>query len=392
MNFAIKAVIALLAAFLVALPFSRPSFEQSADVPVDTVQRLSVLFVGDVMQHQTQLDAARNPVTGAYEYDSCFLYVRDLISSYDVAIANLEVTLAGPPYSGYPQFGSPDVLALALKNAGFDYLGTANNHSCDRGRKGIERTIKVLDSMDIPHVGTYKDSLERAKTYPLIINKNGIKIALLNYTYATNGIPVPSPNIVNMIDEKLIAADLQKAKDSMPDKIIVYTHWGDEYMSQPNAWQSNIADVCFRNGADIVIGSHPHVIQKMERYHYPDSNGKEVMLVYSLGNYISNQRDRYKDGGATVGFELIKTNGKTEIGFSGYYFTWVWIPVVKGRKHYYIVPVSQYENVAEMMDADASSKMKIFIDDSRKLYGKYNIGVSEFLYQPDTKVWKLSDH
>ena len=174
MNFSIKAIIALLAALLVALPFSHPSFEQNPTVPVDSVQRLSMIFVGDVMQHQTQLDAARNPVTGVYEYDSCFKYVRSLISSYDVAVANLEVTLAGPPYSGYPQFSAPDVLALALKNAGFDYLSTANNHSCDRGRKGIERTIRVLDSLKIPHTGTFKDSIERARNYPLIINKNGI--------------------------------------------------------------------------------------------------------------------------------------------------------------------------------------------------------------------------
>ena len=193
-----------------------------------------------------------------------------------------------------------------------------------------------------------------------------------------------------MIDEKLIAADLQRAKDSLPDKIIVFAHWGDEYQSQPNAYQENIAEVCFRNGADIVIGSHPHVIQKMERFQYPDSTGREVMLVYSLGNYISNQRDRYKDGGATFGFELVKTNGKTEIGFSGYYFTWVWIPLVDGRKHYYIVPVSQYENAEGMMNPDAAAQMKIFINDSRSLYGDYNKKIKEFLYQPQPGVWYLS--
>jgi poly-gamma-glutamate synthesis protein (capsule biosynthesis protein) len=390
MNALSKAGIVVATVGIFTLPFAKNTFDQSRPIPVDTVQRLSILFVGDVMQHQSQLDAAYNPASKTYEYDSCFNYVRALISSYDIAIANLEVTLGGAPYSGYPQFSAPDNLAIAVKNAGFDILATANNHSCDRGRKGIERTIRILDSLNIPHTGTFKDSLSRRASYPMIVRKNGFKLALLNYTYGTNGIDVPKPNVVNLIEEKQIIADLKAAKDSMPDKIIVFTHWGDEYQSHPNDWQKHYAKLLFDNGADIVIGSHPHVIQKMERIVYPDSNGREVMIVYSLGNYISNQRDRYKDGGATIGFELVKKNGKTEIGFAGNYFTWVWITYINGRKQYYIVPVSMAEQNAALMEPESAAKMKIFADDSRKLYKEENKCMHEFIFDPNTKVWSLS--
>ncbi len=381
MNSFLKTGLIALMAGLFILPFAKTTYDQNGPlIPPDTVSRLTILFAGDVMGHQTQIDAAYDPVTKTYSYDSCFNYVRALVSSYDIAVANLEVTLGGPPYTGYPQFSSPDLLALACRNAGFDILATANNHSVDRGRKGIERTIRILDSLGIPHYGTYTDSISRRQTYPMIIEKNGIRLALLNYTYGTNGIEVPAPNIVNLIDEKQIIKDLKAAKDSVVDKVIVYVHWGDEYKNHPNDWQKHYAKVFFNNGADIVIGGHPHVLQKMERYEYPDSNGREVMIVYSLGNYISNQRDRYKDGGASIGFELIKKNGKTEIGFSGYYLTWVWITQVNNRKQYYIMPVSSAEQNAGLMDAEAKAKMKIFADDSRLLYGNNNKGVDEFIY------------
>ncbi len=363
--------------------------QASLVTPTDSVSRLTILFAGDVMGHQPQIDAAWDASSESYQYDSCFNFVRLLVSSYDFAIANLEVTLGGSPYTGYPQFSSPNNLALALKNAGFDLLATANNHSVDRGRKGIERTIQTLDSLGIPHYGTYIDSSSRSSAYPLIVSKNGIKIALLNYTYGTNGIKVPSPNIVNLIDENQIIADLKAAKDSMPDKIIVFTHWGDEYNNQPNDRQKNLAKFFFDNGADIVIGGHPHVLQKMERYPYPDSTGKEVMIVYSLGNFISAQRTSPRDGGATIGFELIKKNGKTEIGFSGYYLTWVWIPKVDGKDQFYIMPISSSETTSDLIDANSAAKMKIFADKSRSLYNTYNKGIEEFVFDVNTKEWKI---
>ena len=163
-------------------------------------QTLSLIFIGDIMQHMPQVDAAFQAATETYNFDSCFMFVKPIISRVDFAIANLETTFAGKPYSGYPAFSSPEALANSLIYAGIDVLGTANNHSCDRGKTGIERTISVLDSLGLKHLGTYITTESRAKTYPLMLRHNGINVALLNYTYGTNGNPIYNPNVVNVIE------------------------------------------------------------------------------------------------------------------------------------------------------------------------------------------------
>src|SRR5262245_55818360 len=152
--------------------------------------RLSLLFAGDVMGHDSQIASAFDANSKSFDYTSCFAAVKPYVDAADIAIANLEVTLGGRPYTGYPQFSSPDALALTLKEVGFDALVTANNHCVDRGKPGIDRTIAMLDSFNIPHTGTFVDTVSRMNDSPLLLEKNGFKIALLNYTYGTNGIPV----------------------------------------------------------------------------------------------------------------------------------------------------------------------------------------------------------
>ena len=174
--------------------------------------RISILFGGDVMGHDSQIASALEVKSKRYDYSSCFRFVTPIIEAPDLAIANLEVTLAGPPYMGYPQFSSPDALAKQLQASGFDALVTANNHCIDRGKKGLERTIAQLDSLGMPHTGTFIDSAARANQTPLMIRKNGFYLALLNYTYGTNGIPVPRGSIVNHLDTALMRRDIAVAK------------------------------------------------------------------------------------------------------------------------------------------------------------------------------------
>ncbi len=349
---------------------------------------LSILFMGDIMQHQTQIDGAWYDSLQTYSYDSCFKYVAPIIQANNIAIANFEFTLGGKPYSGYPQFSAPEQIVHALLYAGIDIVGTANNHSCDRGRSGIERTIRLLDSLKLKHTGTFINAQSREKDYPMIVHKKGFTIALLNYTYGTNGINVPEPDIVNLIDTAQIRLDLKRAKDSLPDKTIVFIHWGDEYQSHPNQFQQDIAKFCFNHGADIIIGMHPHVIQKIERKVFPDSNGREVFVAYSLGNFISNQRDRYKDGGLMVQLELKKKNNHASISKCGYYLSWVYSPVEYGRKRFYILPVGRFENQSNLFDKDSYQKMMLYASDSRDLMIKESKGAEEFCYDIKTKVWK----
>lgn len=338
--------------------------------------RVKLLFVGDIMQHDSQIWAALNPDSKKYDYSACFEHVTPVIQSADLALANLEVTLAGPPYKGYPQFSAPDELAVGLKQAGFDIMVTANNHCVDRRKTGLERTIDVLDSLEISHAGTYKDSASRAQTYPLIAASNGINFSLLNYTYGTNGIPISSPNIVNLIDTLQIKIDLEKAKLQATDAIIVFMHWGDEYKSEPNNSQKMLTDFCFKNGATLIIGSHPHVLQPMEW-----KKDKNQLIAYSLGNFVSGQQSRYRDGGAMLWVELEKIYADsittTRINDAYYELAWVYRNKESPKK-YFILPLKEFESdTIKVIDQVAQSNLKLFAADSRKLFNAANINVSE---------------
>ncbi len=332
------------------------------------------------MGHDEQIWSAENRETHQYDYTDVFQYVRNMISEADIAIGNLEVTLAGPPYKGYPQFSSPAALAVACKEAGIDCFVTANNHSADRGRKGIESTIYRLDSIGIPHTGTFINNETRDSLYPLIIEKKGRKIALLNYTYGTNGIPVPSPCVVNLLDKEIVANDIAKAKSRNPDLIVLFLHWGNEYDTIPSKNQTDLAGYFFSKGADIIIGSHPHVIQRME-WTKGDSVKKERPVYYSLGNFVSNQRRTGTDGGAVARIELGSENGRLTVLRAGYYLTWVYAPIINYRKKFYVLPCAEYENRAGFFSNPADyRKMETFISRSRRMLYKQNINVNEIFY------------
>ncbi|MBL0739698.1 CapA family protein [Chryseolinea lacunae] len=335
--------------------------------------RLSLLFAGDVMGHGTQIAAAYEPATKSYDYTSCFQYVKPYIEGADLSIANLEVTLGGSPYTGYPQFSSPDALARTLKEIGFDALVTANNHCVDRGKKGLERTVMMLDSFNIPHTGTFVDTVTRLNDSPLILQKNGFTLALLNYTYGTNGIAVPKSNVVNLLDTAIMHRDLAKAKELHPDVIIVFTHWGIEYQSLPNKVQKDLTEFCFKHGAQLVIGAHPHVIQPMEW-----RKDKNQFVAYSLGNFVSGQRKRYTDGGAMAYLELKKIQYKpdsaiTTIDSAAYALQWVH-RTVDAQKDYYVIPVLADEAKAlEAVKGEVSkAAYRTFVSDSKLLYNKHN--------------------
>jgi len=342
---------------------------------IDSSNTVSLLFIGDIMGHDPQIEAAYDSTLKKYNYDDVFEKISPIIKSVDFAIGNLEVTLAGSPYKGYPQFSSPDELAVSCKNSGIDLLVTANNHSCDRRKKGILRTIKVLDSLDIKHTGTFRNKEERDTTNLAILTKGNIKVGILNYTYGTNGIPVPKSTIVNLIDKRIILADIKASKKDSLDKLIVIMHWGSEYKSHPNKKQESMADFLFGNGVDIIIGSHPHVLQRME-YHQGNDSIKERFIAYSLGNFVSNQRTRRRDGGAMVELTLSKTEDQTTISDKGYHLYWVNKPLVGGVRKFEVIPSSQYKK-NEYLDKNAISKMNIFLSDTRVLYKSENINVDE---------------
>lgn len=249
--------------------------------------------IGDIMCHNTQYTDAYNSNTGTYDFSYVFKDIKTKIKTADIAVGNLETTFAGKSvgYSSYPTFNTPESLADNLKDLGLDVLTTANNHSLDKGYKGIESTIDYLDKADISHTGTFKSEEDQNKI--LIKNVKDVKIAFLSYTYGTNGIKVPTGKdyCINLIDKELIKKQLELAKAKNPDIICVSMHWGIEYQTKQNKEQEALADFLFENGVDIILGSHPHVLQPMEKRTVTLEDGlkKDGFVIYSLGNFMSGQ-------------------------------------------------------------------------------------------------------
>ena len=282
--------------------------QEEVEKPEDTT--ISICAVGDIMCHNTQYYDAYDSNTKTYDFSYVFSNIADKLRSADLTIGNLETTFAGADrgYSSYPTFNTPDALAKDLAELGFDVLSTANNHSLDKGYKGLVRTLEVLDENEISHMGTYASEEESGEI--LVKDVKGIKIAFLSYTYGTNGIPVPSGKdyCVNLIDKDKIKADLEKAKSLDVDLITVNMHWGTEYKLKQLASQEELADFLFENGADIILGGHPHVIEPMETrtITLEDGTTKEGFLIYSLGNFVSGQVKQYTNHSIILNLKITK--------------------------------------------------------------------------------------
>lgn len=304
---------------------------------------VTLLFAGDAMQHKSQLDDAKQ-LDGSYDYSNYFVEVEDQIQGVDIAVVNLESPLAGAPYTGYPMFCAPDEFAQSLKNAGFDIFLTANNHALDKKAKGLERTCEILDELNVLHTGTFKDSLERRIYYPLMLLEDGIRIAILNYTYGTNGMPVTPPNIVNLIDTTLIKQDIANAKKLGAHIIIANMHWGEEYILKQNKEQEKLANFLVAHGVRLVIGNHPHVVQPVDIRR--DNKGAiESIIIYSLGNFVSGMRTTNTSGGMMAKIGLSKEpNQPVIIDYFDYSLVWTHKPKVNGvYTNFKLLPVEEYE-------------------------------------------------
>ncbi len=349
-------------------PPAEPTAQQDTLVPEpDSLVRLRLAFVGDIMGHTDQIrSAARQPAhfksqdQQHFQYEDCFQYIAPILKQADIAVGNLEVTLSNKGrYTGYPMFRSPDALAYALKAAGFDLLSTSNNHSNDGGKYGLIHTLDVLDSLGMLHTGTFRDSSARDSLYPLVVEKEidgeTFRLAFLNYTYATNGVFAKPPTFVNWIDTALMRRDIARAKALQADLIIALMHWGHEYRLNEHPTQQAQTRLLWENGVDLVVGGHPHVIQPVKLdtlWNADSSRQREVLVAYSLGNFISNQYRTNTDLGMLLEVELIKNRKqqRTYLGNHNYIYTWRYAygrgidSLKKGFDwRYTVLPVSAFE-------------------------------------------------
>lgn len=343
--------------------------EKTPEEPEEKTQTASIIASGDIMFHDTQLISGYNKETKRFDFNDVFKYVKEYISGADIAIGNFETVTGGEElgFRGYPTFNSPVETIEALKNAGFDILTTANNHILDTKKQGIFKTIENINKYGLKSVGTYKDD----KKEILIEDINGIKIAFLSYTYGVNGYAdiknnTELSNIINIIDEDKIKKDTEKSKEIGADVVVVSLHWGNEYQRTPSVSQKNLANKMFDWGVDIILGSHPHVIQKSEIVKH---NGKDKFIIYSMGNFISNQRretlktknKNFTEDGILVKIELERKSPDSEVLIKNieYIPTWVNREKVSEKYKYEIIPVKDFMNsINDLLNDETLQKVK----------------------------------
>ncbi|MBG9550511.1 CapA family protein [Cytobacillus firmus] len=301
------------------------------------IERVTLGAIGDILIHDWVYNDAKTKT--AYDFKPMFEHAKSLLSTPDLLLANQETILGGHEIgiSSYPMFNSPQEVGNALIDAGVDIVSTANNHSLDKGVKGLGASLDYMDQIGLPHVGTSRTPSEQQTLK--ILGKNGIKVAYLSYTYGTNGIPVPSGKdyLVNLIDETAMKKEIKRAKDGA-DVVVMSMHWGDEYQLQPTEEQKRLAETLVNEGVDIIFGHHPHVLQPMEWIDRKD--GGRSLVVYSLGNFLSGQMRDYKDIGGLATVEVTKyidQNGvDIKLSDPGFVPTYV---SNKQLKNYRIVPL-----------------------------------------------------
>lgn len=354
--------------------------------PVAQERKLTLMAVGDIMVHQEQLEAAWDAKKKQYDFSPFFAKVAPILQQGDIVLGNLETTMAGSKsrYTGYPQFNTPESLAGVLKQAGFTAVTTANNHSLDRREAGVLSTIFHLDQAGLLHTGTFRSAEER--NLPLMLEKNGIKLAVLSYTYGTNGIPIPKgkPYLVNLISPALIKQDIAQAKLLGADLVAVALHFGQEYQRMPNSVQKKTVDESLQAGADLIIGHHPHVVQPYEwrTVTMPDGSTKTGFVAYSLGNFVSAQRRDYKDVGAILKLDICKqTDGSTVIRQSEVIPTYVHYFRQAGKRNYVIYPLPQTLQEGAPKDPHITAETYRYL---QRLYQEINKHVAAFSVQKKT--------
>ncbi|UOW67305.1 CapA family protein [Paraclostridium bifermentans] len=360
-----------------------------------SVKNITISAIGDIMAHDDQLKAQFDKDTNTYSFDNNFKYVKPYISKSDLAIGNLETTLAGPKakYSSFPKFNSPDELADAIKNSGIDIVSTINNHTYDRGSDGVYRTLDVLNSKNIEHVGTKKNDTNENF---LIKDIDGVKLGVTAFSYgqvygsttALNGLPVNynDLNNLNIFNSSYVDIAFNEIKDTLDvmnnketDLQAVILHWGDEYTRQPNKFQKELAKKLCDYGVDIIIGSHPHMVQPIEMIN-SDENDNETLVIYSLGNFLSNQRNeilnkKYTEDGVIVNIDIDKNlnTGETTISNVEYIPTWVNKYNNKnGKLTYEIIPLINEKQLSKI-DNLSLDKAKKSYDNTTSIIGSSDI-------------------
>ncbi len=349
----------------------------------DSVVNITMSFVGDLMCHVPQMTNAKK-ADGTYDFNPSFKEIAPFLSAADVTIGNLECTFAGTgrPYGGYPAFNSPDAYLTAIKNSGIDFLCMANNHTMDTGEEGLQRSLEKVRENNFGSTGTFDSQHDRDSIR--VINIKGIKVAVLNYTYGTNGAYPSAKNkwMLNVADSALVHDDVVHARATNADLVLVFYHWGIENKADPVAKQDSMFHWAADAGADLVIGSHPHVIEPVA-FFKTATNAKldSGIVVWSLGNFLSNQYWRYTDAGVILTLSLQKniTTGKISLEQTGYFPTWVYRSYNPALVQHVVLPANWCANdsLPSWIDAESKRRMCEAESDTKKMMEKNSSKIIE---------------
>lgn len=337
--------------------------EQDDDDSAKETAKATITVTGDIMSHMPIINSAYE--AGAYRFDNIFAHISKYVSEADFAVGNLETTLAGTEngnvYSGYPQFNCPDSIVDAAKNAGFDLLLTANNHSYDTGAYGMKRTQEIVREKGLLNLGTRLTAEEQKF---IVQDINGIKVGMVCYTYgeidsgsgraAVNGINISSEQSanINVFDYTKLDkfyAEMEKhiadMKEQGAEAIVLFIHWGVEYQTKENQDQRNIAKKMCELGVDVIAGGHPHVVQPVEILTTAADSQHKTLCVYSMGNAVSNQRSSvmnlktgHTEDGMLFSFTFVKySDGRVMLDSAEILPTWVYL----SNGEYTILPLDK---------------------------------------------------
>ena len=335
---------------------------------------VTIRAVGDVMMHEAQLEAAARPGEG-YDFSAQYADIAPSLMAADYTIANLETTVglySDQPYSGFPMFNAPPELLTALREAGVDFVTMANNHILDRFYDGMLLTMDNVEAAGLAYGGVNRSKEEQLK--PNIVEVGGVKLGMLCYTDYTNGLekrsdPQARESGVNYIEDADFAAEVQKLREAGADAIIAYMHWGREYRREANDEQRAVTDRLLAAGVDVILGSHPHVVQPagMREVTLADGTKHEALVAYSLGNFTSAMTDEYTDSGIILEFTLVEQEaGGFAVENIGFVPTYCW---EKDGVFTTIPALPCYDEAPEGMSDAQHQRLRKSVDDVTALMG-----------------------
>lgn len=370
-------ILLLITSVLISFLFSSIQFQFSIEkkIEIDSVATLRIAVVGDLMCHSPQFNYAK-VLNDSFDFNPVYRYIKENLENADFTFGNLETVIGekGSIYLGYPRFKSPKDYVTALAQNGFDFLCFANNHTLDQGERGILTTIRTLNENKIGYTGAFNSQSDRDSIR--ILDLNGIKIALLAYSYGTNGSVIPKGKeyLINLIDYNLIEKDILSAKLNGAEIVLVNFHFGNEYQRFPSDYQKEVVKKTIEFGADLITASHPHVIQPIEFYKTNGATLDSGIVAYSLGNFISNQRKRFNDAGIILYLNLEKNlnTKKIELKSVEYLLTWVFKGKTDLGNEFLILPLSKDFNFLSESD---KTKMKQALTDTKEIITAYTKNV-----------------